>query len=26
VPGQHVFNADIGAEEKLYKTMMKMMR
>ena len=26
VPGQHVFNADIGAEEKLYKTMMKMTR
>ncbi|KAL3817417.1 hypothetical protein ACHAXA_011046 [Cyclostephanos tholiformis] len=26
VPGQHAFNADIGAEEKLYKTMMKMMR
>ena len=23
VPGQHVFNADIGAEEKFYKTMMK---
>jgi len=22
-PGQHVFNADIGAEEKFYKTMMK---
>jgi len=26
VPGQHVFNADIGAEEKLHKIMMKMMR
>jgi 2,4-dienoyl-CoA reductase (NADPH2) len=26
VPGKHVFNADIGAEEKLYRTMMKWMR
>ena len=26
VRGQHVFNADIVAEEKLYKTMMKMTR
>ena len=25
LPGQHAFNTDIGAEEKLYKTMMKMM-
>lgn len=26
VPGKHVFHADIGAEEILYKTMMKIMR
>lgn len=26
VPGQHAFHADIGAEEKLYATMMKFMK
>jgi len=26
VPGKHAFQADIGAEEKLYDTMMKLMR
>lgn len=26
LPGQHAFSAGVGAEEKLYKTMMKMMR